>query len=101
MELYDFPVIGGAHLRRERARLVQQECARSGKDVPGQHTRCELRSSAPQHRRAGGGLPLFRFFSNSVGVANVADFGACLACAPAYVTRQRSAAGFVELVDCL
>ena len=45
--------------------------------------------------------PLFRFFSNSVGVANVADFGARLACAPVYVTRQRSGAGFVELVDCL
>ena len=45
--------------------------------------------------------PMFRFFSNSVGVANVADFGARLSDPPAYVTQARSGAGFVELVDCL
>ena len=43
--------------------------------------------------------PMFKFFSNSVGVANVADFGARLTDAPAYVTRQRSGEGFIELVD--
>ena len=41
--------------------------------------------------------PMFKFFSNSVGVANVADFGERLAAAPAYVTRARSGAGFVEV----
>ena len=45
--------------------------------------------------------PMFGFFSNSVGVANVADFGARLASAPAYVTQGRSGEGFVELVDFL
>jgi HAD superfamily hydrolase (TIGR01484 family) len=45
--------------------------------------------------------PMFSFFSNSVGVANVADFGSRLAAAPAYVTSRRSGDGFVELVDCL
>jgi HAD superfamily hydrolase (TIGR01484 family) len=45
--------------------------------------------------------PMFGFFSNSVGVANVADFGARLSRAPAYVTRGRSGEGFVELVDWL
>jgi len=43
--------------------------------------------------------PLFRFFSNSVGVANVADFGARLTEAPAYVTRGRSGEGFVEVAE--
>jgi len=40
--------------------------------------------------------PMFSFFPNSVGVANVADFGDRLAQAPAYVTRARSGEGFVE-----
>jgi len=43
--------------------------------------------------------PMFSFFSNSVGVANVADFGARLDHAPAYVCSRRSGAGFVELVE--
>jgi len=45
--------------------------------------------------------PMFGFFSNSVGVANVADFGARLSPAPAYVTSGRSGEGFVEMVDWL
>jgi HAD superfamily hydrolase (TIGR01484 family) len=45
--------------------------------------------------------PMFGFFSNSVGVANVADFGARLTDAPAYVTRQRSGEGFVEVAELL
>ncbi len=43
--------------------------------------------------------PMFKFFSNSVGVANVADFGARLANPPAYVTRGRCGAGFVEIAE--
>jgi len=45
--------------------------------------------------------PMFRFFSNSVGVANVADFGARLSDAPAYVTGGRSGAGFIEVAALL
>ena len=45
--------------------------------------------------------PMFRFFANSVGVANVADFGARLSHAPAYVTSQRSGDGFVEVAQLL
>jgi HAD superfamily hydrolase (TIGR01484 family) len=43
--------------------------------------------------------PMFRFFSNSVGVANVADFSARLSDAPAYVSSRRSGEGFVEVVE--
>ncbi|MBI5909633.1 MAG: HAD-IIB family hydrolase [Betaproteobacteria bacterium] len=43
--------------------------------------------------------PMFGFFSNSVGVANVADFGARLSDAPAYVTSRRSGEGFVEVAE--
>jgi hypothetical protein len=45
--------------------------------------------------------PMFRFFSNSVGVANVADFGARLTQAPAYVCSRRGGEGFVEVADLL
>jgi HAD superfamily hydrolase (TIGR01484 family) len=45
--------------------------------------------------------PMFRFFSNSVGVANVADFSAHLTDMPVYVTSRRSGEGFVEVVDML
>ena len=45
--------------------------------------------------------PMFSYFTNSVGVANVADFGARLAHPPAYVCSRRSGDGFVELVELL
>ena len=42
--------------------------------------------------------PMFGFFENSVGVANVRRFEGRLAAAPKYVTRAESGAGFAELV---
>jgi HAD superfamily hydrolase (TIGR01484 family) len=42
--------------------------------------------------------PMFGYFHNSVGVANVARFAGHLAAAPKYVTRGASGAGFAELV---
>ena len=45
--------------------------------------------------------PLFGFFPNSVGVANVADFEDEMEARPAYVTRGRAGAGFAELADAL
>ncbi|HVL56699.1 MAG TPA: HAD-IIB family hydrolase [Burkholderiaceae bacterium] len=41
--------------------------------------------------------PMFGFFPNSVGMANVADFAGRIDPLPAYVTAARSGAGFVEL----
>ena len=43
--------------------------------------------------------PMFGFFENSVGVANVRRFEGRLAAAPKYVTRGASGAGFVELAQ--
>jgi HAD superfamily hydrolase (TIGR01484 family) len=43
--------------------------------------------------------PMFAFFQNSVGVANVREFGTFLSDQPKYVTRAASGAGFVELAD--
>jgi hypothetical protein len=43
--------------------------------------------------------PMFAFFENSVGVANVARFAGALAAEPRYVTCAESGAGFAELVE--
>jgi hydroxymethylpyrimidine pyrophosphatase-like HAD family hydrolase len=41
--------------------------------------------------------PMFGFFENSVGVANVRRFESVLPHLPRYVTRAASGAGFAEL----
>ncbi|MDO8789884.1 MAG: HAD-IIB family hydrolase [Sulfuritalea sp.] len=45
--------------------------------------------------------PMFGFFPNSVGVANVHDFADRLEAKPTWVTRARAGAGFVELSEAL
>ncbi len=45
--------------------------------------------------------PMFGFFENAVGVANVADFLDQLPAKPAWVTSRPSGAGFAELADAL
>lgn len=45
--------------------------------------------------------PMFGFFPNSVGVANVLDCAGRLAHKPAWVTAARAGAGFVELSELL
>jgi len=46
-------------------------------------------------------VPMFGFFPNSVGVANVLDFADRLESKPAWITGARSGAGFVELAEAL
>ena len=45
--------------------------------------------------------PMFRFFPNAVGVANVDDFGDRIEHPPAWVTPSRGGQGFVELARAL
>jgi HAD superfamily hydrolase (TIGR01484 family) len=45
--------------------------------------------------------PMFAFFPNSVGVANVRPFLDRIATPPAYVTQRDAGPGFVELADAL
>ncbi len=45
--------------------------------------------------------PMFGFFPNSVGVANVLDFGDELPASPAFVTAGRGADGFAEVASAL
>ena len=45
--------------------------------------------------------PMFAFFPNSVGVANVANFVGQLEAEPTYITQQRSGDGFTGVADFL
>jgi HAD superfamily hydrolase (TIGR01484 family) len=45
--------------------------------------------------------PMFGFFPNSVGVANVRDFADDIDALPGYVTTARGGAGFAELAEAL
>jgi hydroxymethylpyrimidine pyrophosphatase-like HAD family hydrolase len=45
--------------------------------------------------------PMFAFFPQAVGVANVREFGGRIATLPAYVTQADMGAGFAELADFL
>ncbi len=45
--------------------------------------------------------PMFAFFPNAVGVANVRDFAGQLPAEPAWITEARGAAGFAELAAAL
>ena len=45
--------------------------------------------------------PMFAYFPNAVGVANVRGFADRIATPPAYVTRSEAGAGFAELADFL
>ena len=45
--------------------------------------------------------PLFGYFPNAVGVANVLDFRDRMAAWPRFVTRARAGAGFAELAEAL
>ena len=45
--------------------------------------------------------PMFGYFPNAVGVANVVDFADLLEHRPRWVTSGRSGAGFVELAKAL
>jgi hypothetical protein len=45
--------------------------------------------------------PMFGYFPNAVGVANVRDFAGRMPADPAYVTKKRGGQGFAELADCL
>jgi len=42
--------------------------------------------------------PMFDFFENSIGVANIMDFSGDIQTLPRYITRERGGKGFAELV---
>jgi len=65
---------------------------RFGADLDADNARYAFAGDSPND------APMFGYFHNSVGVANVARFAGRLAAAPKYVTQRASGAGFAELV---
>jgi hypothetical protein len=45
--------------------------------------------------------PMFAYFPNAVGVANVRRFLDRIPAAPAYITEGEAGAGFIEIADAL
>lgn len=75
-------------------RMLREEFG-SDLDAPQERARWVFAGDSPND------APMFGFFPNSVGVANVMDFGERLDAKPAYVTQARAGAGFVELCEAL
>lgn len=46
-------------------------------------------------------MPMFEFFPHAVGVANVMDFVDRMPIMPAWMTQNKSGAGFVEVAQAL
>jgi HAD superfamily hydrolase (TIGR01484 family) len=66
-----------------------------GEDLDAERERYVFAGDSPND------APMFAYFPNAVGVANVAPFLDRIATPPAYVTSREAGAGFVELVDFL
>ncbi len=79
----------GAYDKLAMARRLLAE--RFATDLEAENARHAFAGDSPND------APLFAFFENSVGVANVARFAGRLAAEPKYVTRAASGAGFAEL----
>lgn len=62
-------------------------------DAPAERARWVFVGDSPND------APMFGYFPNAVGVANVCDCADRLAAAPRYITQARSGTGFIELVD--
>ncbi len=66
-----------------------------GRDIDGPRDDIVFAGDSPND------APMFGFFPNSVGVANVADFAGQLVAEPTWITQARAAAGFAELAEAL
>jgi hydroxymethylpyrimidine pyrophosphatase-like HAD family hydrolase len=67
--------------------------AKFGLDVDADNARFVFVGDSPNDQ------PMFKHFTNSIGVANVNDFISQLESPPKFVATQRSGQGFVEVVD--
>jgi len=83
----------GAWDKLAAARLMMRE--RFGIELDAERERCVFVGDSPND------APMFAFFPNAVGVANVADFRDRLDALPAWVTPSRCGAGFAELAQLL
>ncbi|HEY6967088.1 MAG TPA: HAD-IIB family hydrolase [Burkholderiales bacterium] len=79
----------GAYDKLAMTRLLLAE--RFSTDLVAANARLAFAGDSPND------APMFAFFENSVGVANVARFAGSLEAEPKFVTRGRSGSGFAEL----
>jgi HAD superfamily hydrolase (TIGR01484 family) len=79
----------GAHDKLTMTRTLMERAF--GVDLDPERTRYVFVGDSPND------APLFGYFPNAVGVANVRDFAGTLEAEPAYVTEARAGAGFAEL----
>jgi len=86
--------VNGWFGRYDKLSMAQQLFSeRFGIDLPARQHEFAFVGDSPNDE------PMFAFFANSVGVANVRRFGGALLSAPQYITCAESGAGFVELVE--
>ncbi len=83
----------GAWDKLAAARTMMRE--RFGLDLDAERERCVFVGDSPND------APMFAFFPNAVGVANVVDFRDRLDALPEWVTPSRCGAGFAELAPLL
>mgnify|MGYP001502650620 CR=1 FL=1 len=83
----------GAYDKLAMTRIMAGECF--GLDMDGEESAFVFVGDSPND------APMFDFFSNSIGVANVGDFEDRLEAKPAYVTGGRGGDGFAELAAAL
>lgn len=81
----------GDYDKLSMTRLMMQE--RYGIGLDGERHRYLFVGDSPNDE------PMFAFFPQAVGVANVVEFAKDMAHPPAYVTRGRGGDGFVELAE--
>ena len=83
----------GTYDKLSMSRILFSECF--GLDLEDQRDNVVFIGDSPND------APMFGFFPNAVGVANVADFAGRMKAEPAYLTRSRAGAGFAELAAVL
>jgi len=74
-------------------RLMMRELFGTDVDAGVERARCVFVGDSPND------APMFAFFPNAVGVANVTDFAGRIDAMPAWITRLRAGAGFAELAQ--
>ncbi len=79
----------------ETTRLMMREQFGIDVDDADERARCVFVGDSPND------APMFAFFPNAVGVANVMAFADRLDAMPAWITPSRAGAGFAELAQCL
>lgn len=85
----------GSYDKLGMTRLALQELFGIDIDDPAQRDRIVFAGDSPND------APMFGFFPNAVGVANVRDFADRMSALPRWITPSRAGAGFVELADAL